>query len=283
MAPLLSTILSGIFLLFGAIAVYIMMSVQGARSVSNPKLYLIIHRILGWLFVALFIVISVFMLQRVGNYWEESSPRINFHVTLAVSLFSLLAVKIMIPRFFPKLRKNLFFLGIGVYLISFTLVGITGGYYLMRKLESAPYISHAKLDSHLLDEKLGKELFIEKCSTCHVLENIMRPRSAEAWEKVVNDMVVLAEPRITRDEGGQILHYLTMTQVPKPVIKPDEASLMQKHCLPCHDATEIFSKRYNRTGWTEIVKQMNQYDAELVPAEKIDEMVDFLWKNQPNE
>jgi cytochrome c5 len=202
---------------------------------------------------------------------------------MAVSLVFLLAVKILIPRFFPKLGKNLFLLGIGVYLISFTLVVITGGYYLIRRLESAPYISHAKLASHMLDEKLGKELFIEKCSTCHVLENIMKPRSAEAWEKVVNDMVVLAGPRITRDEGGQILHYLTVTHVPNPLTEPDESSLMQKHCLPCHDATEIFAKRYNRTAWTEIVKQMNQYDAELVPAENIDEIVDFLLKNQQNE
>jgi len=275
-------ILSGIFLILGAIAVYIMMSVQGARAVSNPKLYLTIHRILGWLFVTLFVVMFVFMLQRIGNYWEESSPRINLHMTMAVSLVFLLLVKIMIPRFFPKLSKNLFFLGIGVYFISFTLVGITGGYYLIRKFESTPYISHAKFSPNMLDEKLGKELFIEKCSTCHILENIMRPRSPEAWEKVVNDMLLLAEPRITLDEGGQILHYLTMTHVPKSFEVPAEASLMAKHCLPCHDATEIFAKRYNRAGWAEIVKQMIQYDPEIIPAENINEIVDFLLKNQQN-
>ncbi len=81
MGPLLSTILSGIFLILGAVAVYTMVSVQGARSVSHPRVYLAVHRISGWLFAALFVVIFVFMLQRVEDYWEEASPRVNIHIT----------------------------------------------------------------------------------------------------------------------------------------------------------------------------------------------------------
>ncbi len=149
--------------------------------------------------------------------------------------------------------------------------------------ERHPYISHAKLDPAILDVKLGKELFVEKCSTCHVLENIMEPRSAEAWEKVVNDMIVLAEPRITRDEGAIILHYLDTTRIPKPLKETGEVSLLDKHCLPCHDATEVFSKQYSRAGWTEIVKQMTQYDSKIVPPEKTDEIVDFLMETQQNQ
>ena len=287
MGPLLSTVLSGIFLVLGAIAVYTMVSVYGGRSVSNPKTYITIHRIVGWLFAALFVVMFVFMLQRGEEYWEEASPRVNIHTTMAVSLVLLLVLKVTIPRFFPKLNKNLLFLGITIYLISFTLVGITGGYYVIRRFERTPYISHAKLhaelDPTMLDEKLGKELFVEKCSTCHVLENIMDPRSPEAWEKVVNDMLVIAEPRITAGESGMILHYLATTRIPKPLKETGEVSLMDKHCLPCHDATEIFSKQHNRTGWTEIVKQMTQYDSEIVPTEKIDEIVDFIMETQQNE
>jgi hypothetical protein len=74
-----------------------------------------------------------------------------------------------------------------------------------------------------------------------------------------------------------------MTHIPKPPEVSDEASLMEKHCFPCHDATEIFAKRYNRVGWTEIVKQMIQYDPEIIPAENTNEIVDFLLKNQEND
>jgi hypothetical protein len=74
-----------------------------------------------------------------------------------------------------------------------------------------------------------------------------------------------------------------MTHIPEPPGVSEEASLMERHCFPCHDATEIFAKRYNRVGWTEIVKQMIQYDPEIIPAEKTDEIVQFLWENQQNE
>jgi hypothetical protein len=220
------------------------------------------------------------MLERVESYWEESSPRIALHVALAVALFFLLAVKVLIPRFFSGLGKNLFFLGIGVYVTAFTLVGITGGYYLVRVVKSVPYVSHAEIPRHILDERLGKELFISKCSTCHMLKDIMKPRSVESWEQVVNEMVELAEPRINIDEASQILHYLTLTHVPEPFSGFEKASLIEKHCLPCHQPKEIYGQSLSRTAWKEIVEQMNEYDSEIVPKDKINEIVDFLSKGQ---
>jgi uncharacterized protein YjeT (DUF2065 family) len=283
MEPLLSVILSSFFLILGAVAVYTMASVYGGRTISNPRTYIVIHRIIGWLFAVLFVVMFVLMLQRGEEYWEAASPRVNTHITLAVSLILLLVLKVTIPRFFPKLNKNLLFLGITVYLMSFILVGVTGGYYLMRKLQHAPYISHANLEPNMLDETLGRELFIEKCATCHVLESIMAPRSPKAWEKVVNDMMALGEPRIAEGEANIILNYLATTRIPKPLIKTGEVSLIDKHCLPCHVATDIFPKQYNRIGWTEIVKQMTQYDPEIVPTEKTDEIVNYLLNIQQSE
>jgi hypothetical protein len=132
----------------------------------------------------------------------------------------------------------------------------------------------------MLDERLGKELFIDKCATCHMLERIMQPRSVQSWETVVNEMVSLASPRITLDEAGQILHYLTLTHVPRTKEIPVEATLTQRHCLPCHEPAELFTKRYNRAGWAEIVRKMHKYDPDIVPLEKTDEIVDFLLKNQ---
>ena len=132
----------------------------------------------------------------------------------------------------------------------------------------------------MLEERLGKELFIQKCSICHMLKDIMIPRSPKAWEKVVNDMISLAEPRITPDEGEQILNYLARTHVPKTFKGSPEATPVEKHCLPCHEATEVFAKRHSSAGWKEIVKQMAEYDSETVPSGKIDEIVEFLLKNQ---
>jgi len=280
MTPLLSTIISGIFLLFGGVAVYTMMKRMGGKELSRPEVYIKIHKITGWIFVILFVIMFIFMLGRVENYWEKSSSRITLHIALAVALLLLLVIKVVIPRFFSRLGRNLFLLGIGVYLTAFTLVIITGGYYVIRTVEQAPYLTHAALPKHILDEKVGKELFINKCSTCHMLNEIMQPRSAESWETIVNEMVSLAEPRIRVNEGIQILHYLTLTHVPETVEIPDDASLVEKHCLACHEAKEIYGHSYSETGWREIVKKMNEYDPEIVPLDKIDEIVEFLVRNQ---
>ncbi len=280
MSPLPSTILSTLFLIFGAAAVFSMFYLLGSNKSLNPQRLKVIHKVSGWMFVLLFILMFVTMIGRIEEYWEESSARIVLHVALAVALFFLLLTKILIPRFFPKLGKHLFALGISVYLSGFMLVVITGGYHAVWLLRENPYISHSSIDEHMLDERMGKELFITKCSTCHALDSIMAFRSVESWEEIINRMVEFAEPRIKPDEGKQILHYLVQTHVPKVFEGPDDASLVEQHCLPCHDSSDIHVNSYSRKGWLEVVNRMNTYDQEVVPEEKIEDIVEYLLENQ---
>jgi hypothetical protein len=271
--PLWSTIISIAFLILGGIALYTMFSVQGRRQAPDYRRYAAWHRVAGWVFVILFLIMFLFMLQRVENFWEESPPRIALHVTFAVALLFLLALKVLIPRFFPKLLKNMFPLGTTVYLLAFTLVWITAGYYLVRQYRGTPYLSHAELPLHVFDTDLGKQLFIARCSTCHLLENIMQRRDVQSWEEVVSRMIELAAPRITPTEGAQILHYLAETHAPLAV---KGETILEQHCLPCHKPIEIFETNFSRAGWLEVVIQMRQYGPELIPEEKIDEIVDYF-------
>lgn len=280
MGPVTSTIISALFLITGGFAAFTMMSLQGGRKIKNPKRIILIHKISGWVFTALFAVMFIFMIQRVEDYWEESSPRIALHVALAVGLLFLLTIKILIPKVFRGLSKHLLPIGLLVYFTGFTLVGISGGYYLVRVAKGTPYISHVELPEHLRELRIGKELFITKCSICHALKEIMAPRSPESWETVVNEMVKLAEPRINPDEAAQILHYLTETHVPEPFEGPADASLLEKHCLPCHDALEIFKDSHTRASWTEVVEKMNGYSPDIVPEYKIEEIVEYLLVHQ---
>lgn len=281
MNPLINTILSGLFLILGAIAVYTMMSVMGKREPPNPKLFTGIHRYAGWIFTGIFIFMVVIMLLRLDQYWEEPSSRINLHISLAVFLAMLLLIKIVIPRIFPKLKKHMFSFGIGVFLTAFTMVMVTGGRYVIRKVEQLPYVSHAGLAQNMMDLDLGRELFIQECSSCHMLRDIMMPRSPESWEQVVNEMVALADPRISSAEAGQILHYLVNTHIPEKIPARKEADLVDQHCLPCHEAKTVYAERYSRKGWEEVVRKMNEYDPDIVPMDKIDQIVDYLMENQP--
>ena len=120
MNPLVSTILSILFLIVGGIAVAMMLSVQGRGKLQNPKLVIRIHKAMGWAYVALFLVLFFFMLGRIGGYWEESSARIALHVALSVGLFFLLIEKVIIPRSFPRLGKHLFSFGVAVGMIAWS-------------------------------------------------------------------------------------------------------------------------------------------------------------------
>jgi mono/diheme cytochrome c family protein len=93
-------------------------------------------------------------------------------------------------------------------------------------------------------------------------------------------MVGLAEPRIGPAEAEQILFFLTQTYVPKPFQGPATASLVEQHCMPCHSAKDIFSTSRGRDTWIQIVKQMNEYDPDIVPGDQIDAIVEYIMKQQ---
>lgn len=282
MNPLLSTIISLFFLTIGAGAVMLMMARWGRRELAHPQLYTRVHRLLGWLFVVIFLVMVIFMLARVEDYWEETSARVVVHVSLAAAVFILLVLKVLIVRFFKLLSKNLLMIGLGIYVLSFVLVFMTAGYFLIWRYEKQPYLAHAAIPEKMKDERLGKQLFITNCSTCHLLREIMKPRSPESWEKIINEMVALAEPRISPDEAAQILHYLVVSHTPPLEQLNPQGDLVERHCLACHQREEIYSRRLTRRGWVAVVTKMSQIDPELVPSEKIQEIVGFLVKtNQP--
>jgi hypothetical protein len=214
MTPEKTTILSVVFILLGAVAVGTMMLRTG-RQGTSPRLSTV-HRVAGWTFTLLCLLLTVYMAGRMSRYWEELSPMVTVHCTLSVGLLLLLAVKVTVPRFFPGLSKHLFPLGFSVFLVAFSLVGVSGGFYLLRKLQKMPYVSHADLSGTDLDTPLGKQLFLTKCTTCHMPRDILHARSPEEWEGVVNAMVEEAAPRINPGEARQILHYLVAEHGVKP-------------------------------------------------------------------
>jgi hypothetical protein len=132
-----------------------------------------------------------------------------------VFLLLLLVIKLIIPRFFPGLIKHLFLLGLSVFLVAFSLVGISAGDYIVHTIRKLPYIAHVDLSESPLDIRLGKQIAIIKCSTCHVMKDILITNSPEKWERIVNRMVTLAAPQIPPGEARQILHFLVTDFSPR--------------------------------------------------------------------
>jgi len=213
MSPEMSTIVSIIFLILGTASVWTMMMRLGRQSISRTLL--VIHRVAGWSFALVFAVMVIVMSERMTRHWEPLSPLTTIHGTLAVTLLLLLTLKLVIPRCFPGLAKHLFLLGVSVFLLAFTLVGISAGYYLVLKIRKIPYISHNDLANTELDAQRGKQFLIVKCATCHIVKDILTDKSPEEWEKVVNRMVKLAAPQITPGEARQIIYFLATEYGPR--------------------------------------------------------------------
>lgn len=276
LSPLVTTILSLLFLLAGGVCLVIMMRKLGGKQFVRPGLATRIHRVMGWSFTVLYLILLVVMIGRIERYWEVAPARIAIHVALAVSLFVLLAVKLAIPRLFPALSKHLFVFGVSVYLVGFVLVGITAGYYLVQVFRGVPYISSAMLPGRMKDPGFGLELFITRCSVCHQLRDIMTARKPKEWEEIVTRMVRLAEPRISPAEAGQILDYLQAAYAPKPYTPGPKGSLIVRSCSPCHAIEDIQRRHFSRTEWEKVVRRMSKRAPDIVPPGKIKTIVGAL-------
>ncbi|TAL18411.1 hypothetical protein EPN96_01180 [bacterium] len=226
----------------------------------------------------MFLVLFVTMFVRFYSFWEEHPARIVFHYTTAFAIPLLLLLKIAIPGKYPGFRKHLFPLGVFVLLLSFLTAGSGLAHYFVRMTQQKPYLSHAP-DKGEPDLAMGKELLIERCSTCHLLETVLRPRPAHNWEKVVEEMTMIAWPRIRPDEATQILFYLTETRSPKAgsAAAPTE---LETHCLSCHEPGEIFAKQRTRQEWDAVVRAMADIAPEKVPVDQHDRIVDALVEAQ---
>lgn len=279
MAPLLSALLTVLFLLLGLGAVTVMLLRLGRPDVPPTPRLLLLHRVFGWGFTAIFLVMLATMFDRFYAYWEEDPARIVAHYSAAFALMLILLLKVSIPRFFPGFRKHLFFLGTSLYLVAFLVAASALSHYLVRMTQNQPYISHAVL-SAAPDLELGKQLTIDRCRTCHVLDSVLRTRTAIEWEKVVGSMAKLAWPRIRPDEAKQILHYLVTTRVPKTGTATTGFPDLDLHCLSCHEPDEIFLKKRTRKEWEELTRRMSDSAPLLVPLAQTDRIVEALVEAQ---
>ena len=274
MSPALSTAITALFLVSGAIAIWSMMVLLGRQERSQRMPYRTIHSASGWICSLLFLLMFVTMFGRLEDFWEESPPRVAIHFALAIGCLFLLVLKVGVARYCKGMGKNLFALGTGIYLLAFPMAILTGSYYVLRVLEGAPYISHAELPE-LNEEAIGKALLIHKCANCHLLSSILHPRTSKQWEVIMTRMVALARPQIRPNEARQVLHFLVLNYG-RSDVAPGGTTLFDRHCAPCHEIKYLEGKQFDRKGWEDVIRRMHERDPETVPLEKTREIVDYF-------
>jgi cytochrome bd-type quinol oxidase subunit 2 len=130
-----SAALGSVFVLAGGAAVWLIFAASTrARDQTARDRIIRAHRLAGYLFIALFCLMSWFMLLRLGETSDELSLRSMLHVLIAMILAPLLLVKIVIARYYKSFTSALVPLGLTIFTLGFVLVTSTTGPYLFRRI-----------------------------------------------------------------------------------------------------------------------------------------------------
>ena len=142
----LASVISGlIFVFLAGLNPWIMLT-DRLSSERSGRLWLRVHRTVGYLFIAVFSVTVYFMLLRLKGESDELAPRILLHMSLALMLAPLLVVKVIVARYQPQGSRALLpALGITIFAFSFTLVAVNLVSLLLRnaKDDGVPIVTSA--------------------------------------------------------------------------------------------------------------------------------------------
>ncbi len=186
----LKSLLSLLLFALAVGATYTMFQIFGRSvppaSVERLKRF---HKTTGYLYVALLVFISYLCIRFASVSRNEPSPRAAFHIALALSITALFILKALYVRVFRQFYAQARTIGVIMGVLTFVLVGISGGFYLVtsnfgRDLTvdksvyyriSGPFFSMAKIGrpetlairTDPLNIGRGKTLFESKCAICH--------------------------------------------------------------------------------------------------------------------
>lgn len=135
----------------------------------NPQTLRLVHRGNGYCFLILFLILSYYCIKIMRGAGQELSARATIHGLLAVGVFLLLALKIMIVRFYRQYFRMVAHLGISIAMLAIgTAATSTGYYFTMRGGGALPVsIKGARVEA----VEKGAQIFRRDCADCHYADS----------------------------------------------------------------------------------------------------------------
>lgn len=171
------------------ISVYTMFEVLGRnQAVVDVRKYKKIHKVTGYVFIAVFIFVSYFCIRYIYISRTELTPRSNLHSLLSLSVPVLFGMKLLATRVYRQFYRHVNIYGILIALITFGVAGTSAGYYLLvsrmgtdissDKMAQYQKWADARKKLPVTEEhpvsadpqqsiRRGKDLFEAKCAFCH--------------------------------------------------------------------------------------------------------------------
>src|SRR5262252_3793910 len=102
------------FVLMGGVNVWLVLEAWSRVKATNASSRMLtLHRIGGYLFIALFCVMTYFMVARLRSVGADTSATVTIHLALAMVLSPLLFIKVLIARYYRSQHGLL--MPIGLY------------------------------------------------------------------------------------------------------------------------------------------------------------------------
>jgi hypothetical protein len=179
---LIKSFLSLVLLLLTLLAMVTMFEVSGRTAKRfNVTTLIRIHRLNGKIYFALYLIIAYFCLDFILQTKGELAPRATFHGVFALAVIVLLLLKVSFVRIYRQFYGYVKTLGILIALLTFGMVGTSGGYYLLitkfgtdilfnkvvKEKKEIPEEARVIVKTDPENIKKGKELYESKCFFCH--------------------------------------------------------------------------------------------------------------------
>lgn len=168
---MVKSILAVFFILAALIAVICMLSLMGkAERKVSAQLLRKMHRVAGFVFTGLLLLISYFCLKYWATVGDQISTRAVLHGVLSLALIIIFILKISIVQYYKQFLRFVPIMGMIVFVLSFTVFSTSAGFFFLRTLgaraESSDISEPAQNPPQGNAEK-GAALFKSKCLSCH--------------------------------------------------------------------------------------------------------------------
>jgi len=235
MNHLSNAVLGLLFVGFGAAASFLMFYLWGfpfdhaTHRSEAPRPLMLLHRVLGYFYAAIFVYLMIQMVPRLWNYEIELPARTVAHLIIGLVIGITLLIKISIVRFFKHLESTLApFLGTLLLISTIVLIGLSVPTAFSEALAAKEEtflpanVERVRTQFALAGLQAGKGLSAEdlragrrvlsgRCVVCHDLRTVLaRPRTASDWRSTVQRMADRSASfnPITDREQMQAIGYL---------------------------------------------------------------------------
>jgi len=262
----LSAVLGFCFILFGAAAVWLIF--EASRRTHNPPdrdRIIQAHRMAGYLFIALFCLMTWFMIARNNNGPDELPLRSMLHVLIAMVLAPLLLVKVLIARYYKSFTAALVPLGVTIFTLGFVLIALTAGPFLLRRAAVKDVsLQTIQMGAARIDLETAEALTQKRCSRCHALDRVLGARKdARGWLGTIDRMSALPGSGISEPDAKIILSYLiSEASIDSSNTEGElavEKALVDSHCNRCHTLDRAYQSKKSPTEWRATVTRMVRY------------------------